>query len=60
LSALGFPIHGDELYGGAPAERVYLHAYLYALKWDAGELEIKAKNAPLFDGLISLDFDSIL
>jgi len=26
LSSIGFPIHGDEKYGGKPAERVLLHA----------------------------------
>lgn len=26
LSSIGFPIFGDELYGGQPAERIFLHA----------------------------------
>lgn len=39
LSALGFPILGDEFYGGKSSERVYLHAKRYCvetknLKWD--------------------------
>lgn len=29
LSHLGFPILGDELYGGKKAERLYLHAFRY-------------------------------
>lgn len=29
LSHLGFPIVGDELYGGAKEERLFLHAYRY-------------------------------
>ncbi len=29
LASLGHPIAGDELYGGGPAERVYLHAHSY-------------------------------
>lgn len=32
LAALGYPILGDELYGGRPAERLFLHAYRY--EWD--------------------------
>lgn len=43
LSALGFPILGDELYGGAKAERLYLHAWRY--EWDQIEEDI---NAELF------------
>ncbi len=43
LSALGFPILGDELYGGAAAERLYLHAWRY--EWDESEEDI---NAELF------------
>lgn len=31
LKSLGSPIDGDKRYGGAPAERTYLHAY--ALTW---------------------------
>jgi 23S rRNA pseudouridine1911/1915/1917 synthase len=29
LAHLGFPIRGDELYGGRKAERLYLHAFRY-------------------------------
>jgi len=31
LAYLGFPIIGDDLYGGTPAPRLYLHAYQYDL-----------------------------
>ncbi len=32
LSAEGFPILGDELYGGKKAERLFLHCYSYQVK----------------------------
>ena len=32
LSHLGFPILGDELYGGAKSSRLFLHAWKY--EWD--------------------------
>lgn len=32
LAALGFPIIGDELYGGEKATRLFLHAYRYEIK----------------------------
>lgn len=31
LALLGSPIRGDQLYGGAPDERLYLHAYCYKI-----------------------------
>ncbi len=39
LSILGFPILGDELYGGERADRVYLHAKRYIVEIDEKELE---------------------
>lgn len=33
LASIGVPILGDELYGGAPADRGYLHAYGLYFEW---------------------------
>lgn len=50
LSHLGFPILGDELYGGIKAERLFLHALRY--EWmDV----VEDPNAELFDGLFDLN-----
>ncbi len=51
LAALGFPILGDELYGGKKAERLYLHALRYEWDEDAAE-DI---SADLFDGFFDLN-----
>jgi 23S rRNA pseudouridine1911/1915/1917 synthase len=51
LSALGFPILGDELYGGKKAERLYLHALRY--EWDKEEAE--DISADLFDSFFDLN-----
>ena len=50
LAALGFPILGDELYGGAKAERLFLHALRY--EWDEIEEDPKAD---LFDSFFDLN-----
>lgn len=50
LAALGFPILGDELYGGAAAERLFLHAWRY--EWDETEEDT---NAELFHRFFDLD-----
>ena len=50
LAALGFPILGDELYGGKTADRLYLHALRY--EWD--EVEEDAK-ADLFERFFDLN-----
>ena len=42
LSHLGFPIIGDELYGGAEADRLYLHALEY--EFDLGEQKLCLKT----------------
>lgn len=34
LSFLGFPLVGDEFYGGSPSDRLYLHAYQYDLEFN--------------------------
>lgn len=50
LAALGFPLLGDELYGGKKAERLFLHAWRY--EWD----EIEEDNqADLFDRFFDLN-----
>jgi len=51
LANLGHSIHGDELYGGIPAERIYLHAYEYCL----GDRCWKASNNLLFSNLLNLN-----
>ena len=50
LSHLGFPILGDELYGGNKAERLFLHALRY--EW---ETEAEDPNAELFGSFFDLD-----
>ncbi len=35
LAALGFPILGDELYGGPSAKRMFLHAKSYEIEFDS-------------------------
>lgn len=42
LSEEGFPILGDELYGGCAAKRMYLHAYELSARTDALNFEVKA------------------
>ncbi len=50
LSHLGFPILGDELYGGTQAERLFLHSLRY--EWmDV----VEDPNAELFDRLFDLN-----
>ena len=50
LAHLGFPIVGDELYGGIQAERLFLHALRY--EWmDV----VEDPNAELFDRLFDLN-----
>jgi 23S rRNA pseudouridine1911/1915/1917 synthase len=50
LSHLGFPILGDELYGGNAAERLFLHAFRY--EWlDV----IEDVGAELFESFFDLD-----
>ena len=50
LAHLGFPILGDELYGGLQAERLFLHALRY--EWmDV----VEDPNAELFDRLFDLN-----
>lgn len=50
LACLGFPIFGDELYGGSKAERLFLHAWRY--EWDQ---IIEDQQADLFDSFFDLN-----
>lgn len=50
LSALGFPILGDELYGGSKADRLFLHALRY--EWDQIEED---SSADLFNRFFDLN-----
>lgn len=50
LAHLGFPILGDELYGGKKADRLFLHAFRY----EFGDI-VEDKNAELFDVFFDLD-----
>lgn len=42
LSEAGIPILGDELYGGKPAKRMYLHASKLAFNNQLGNIEVSA------------------
>ncbi|MCO4795334.1 MAG: RluA family pseudouridine synthase [Bacteriovoracaceae bacterium] len=44
LSHLGFPILGDELYGGKPSDRMYLHSSVYQIKFEG--IEVKIGSTP--------------
>jgi 23S rRNA pseudouridine1911/1915/1917 synthase len=55
LSFLGYPILGDVLYGGAKAERVFLHAYQYRLRIREKEYSRVCKHADLFERFFDLD-----
>ena len=55
LSALKMPVHGDVLYGGKKAERMFLHALCYELAWEKEHYEIKCKKAFLFDRFCDLN-----
>jgi RluA family pseudouridine synthase len=53
LASIGFPIVGDESYGGIPASRVLLHAWKITLPWPKAEdkLQVEAPIPPDFPGL---------
>lgn len=56
LKFLGFPILGDELYGGRPASRLMLHAYQYGLQREKQEdLVVKSLLLSGFDAFLDLD-----
>jgi 23S rRNA pseudouridine1911/1915/1917 synthase len=54
MAALGFPLLGDELYGGKKEQRVYLHAYKYQLKLESQLKEWTCNQAPLFDSFFDI------
>jgi 23S rRNA pseudouridine1911/1915/1917 synthase len=41
LAYLGFPLRGDLLYGGKPAERLYLHAEIYKINFREKEYKFE-------------------
>ncbi|MGK0367384.1 MAG: 23S rRNA-/tRNA-specific pseudouridylate synthase, partial [Thermoproteota archaeon] len=55
LAHHGFPILGDEIYGGTKAQRVFLHSYLYKINLLDSEVEIKAREVSLFDRFFDLN-----
>ncbi|OFZ27889.1 MAG: hypothetical protein A2381_07805 [Bdellovibrionales bacterium RIFOXYB1_FULL_37_110] len=55
LAHLGFPILGDELYGGKKAPRVFLHAYNYEINVPGTYLNVFSKDPSLFDIFFDLD-----
>lgn len=48
LSALGYPIVGDELYGGEKAQRLFLHAYQYKFNFNETFYDLKCDVDELF------------
>ena len=42
LSSVGLPLLGDELYGGMPAKRIYLHAYELKCRSESLNFDVKA------------------
>ncbi|MEE2743931.1 MAG: RNA pseudouridine synthase [Bdellovibrionota bacterium] len=55
LSALGYPILGDELYGGSPSERIFLHAFYYEIPISGQSIKGVSRNAQLFDCFFDMD-----
>lgn len=51
LAALGFPILGDELYGGRKSTRLFLHAWRY--EWD--DVFVESNRPELFSDFVDLD-----
>ena len=54
--SLGSPILGDVRYGGAPADRCFLHAYQLAFCYQGQDYEIRAEppEAEFQQGLATL------
>jgi 23S rRNA pseudouridine1911/1915/1917 synthase len=50
LAFLGFPILGDELYGGTPSQRLFLHAFRYEFSEN-----VQDNQADLFDLFFDLN-----
>jgi 23S rRNA pseudouridine1911/1915/1917 synthase len=56
LSSLGFPILGDELYGGEKSNRIYLHAYNYIFDLPGTHsYNLKAELPELFLNFLDLN-----
>lgn len=55
MAALGFPLLGDTHYGGASAERMFLHCYRYELQWKGKSLDWTDENAELFERFFDLN-----
>jgi 23S rRNA pseudouridine1911/1915/1917 synthase len=55
LSFIGYPIVGDELYGGEPSSRVWLHCYQYSLSFD--DVDYNQKDRSRFLASFLADFD---
>lgn len=56
LKSLAAPIIGDELYGGTPCDRTYLHAYALSFSWKNERFEFICKpNNTKFEKLIQHD-----
>ncbi|MFY7991851.1 MAG: pseudouridine synthase family protein [Bacteriovoracaceae bacterium] len=55
LATLGFPILGDELYGGEKSSRLFLHAYQYALEGMSESFTVTDERAELFDRFFDLN-----
>jgi 23S rRNA pseudouridine1911/1915/1917 synthase len=56
LSSLGFPILGDELYGGSSSKRLFLHAFSYKIPLSKDkEIDVISKNAHLFNNFFNMD-----
>lgn len=55
LSILGFPILGDELYGGRVEERLFLHALSYSLEFKAKRYVFEDRDPQLFDKFFDLN-----
>lgn len=48
LSAIGFPILGDSLYGGKNEERIFLHAYRYNISFEGKNITCSSSDEKLF------------
>ncbi len=57
MSLAGFPILGDELYGGQSAARLFLHCFHYQIEWQDKVWDFTAPDAPLFDLFLHLNCD---
>ncbi len=55
LSYLGFPIVGDELYGGLTADRLFLHCHKYSVIVGDKRYCFTAANPELFDRFFDLN-----